>query len=72
MPAFFILAAEYFIRHNRGLKEVRRSIREREKELRRQKKKLELAARAAYRANPGMYLRKSPTMPKPKSRRKRA
>jgi hypothetical protein len=49
---------------------VRRTIREEEKKLRRQKRERERQARAAYRANPGMYLGKPPAMPKPRKRKR--
>ena len=70
MPTFFILCAEHFIRHHRKLAVVRRTIRERERELRRQKKEREREARAAYRANPGMFLGRPPAMPKPRRRKR--
>jgi hypothetical protein len=72
VPSFFMLCAEYVIQHHRGLKEVRRAIREREKELRRRKREKERAARVAFRANPGMYLREPPAMPKPRKRGRRS
>jgi len=46
---FFRLSAEYVIRHHRGLKEVRRTIREQEKALRRRKRERELEERRAKR-----------------------
>ena len=70
VPSFFIMCTEYFIRHHRKLAVVRRAIREREKELRRQKVARERAERAAYRANPGMYLGKPPAMPKIRKRKR--
>jgi hypothetical protein len=70
VESFFYLCVEYVIRHHRKLAAVRREIREEEKKLRRRKKERERAERAAYRANPGMYLGKPPEMPKPRRRRK--
>jgi hypothetical protein len=69
VPSFFIQCAEYFIRHHRKLAVVRREIREEEKRLRRKKRERERAERAAYRANPGMYLGKPPAMPKPRRKK---
>ncbi len=43
MPTFFILAAEYFIKNNRGLKEVRRTFRQVERELRKKKRRAKIA-----------------------------
>jgi hypothetical protein len=43
MPTFFILAAEYFIKNHRGLKEVRRTIRQVETGLRKKKRQAKLA-----------------------------
>jgi hypothetical protein len=70
LPSFFSWCVEYVIRHHRLLAPARRAIREREKELRRQKKERLKAARAAYRANPSMYLGEPPPMPKPRRRKR--
>jgi hypothetical protein len=43
MPTFFILAAEYFVRHHRGLKEIRRTILQAERELRKKKRREKIA-----------------------------
>src|SRR5437764_1030733 len=50
VAGFFVLCAEYVIRHHRRLAEVRRSIRGREKELRRQKRQRAREDKAATRA----------------------
>jgi hypothetical protein len=43
MPTFFILCAEYFIKHHRGLKEVRRTIQQVEREARKKKRREKIA-----------------------------
>ncbi len=70
VASFFVLCAEYVIRHHRQLAGVRRVIREEEKKLRREKRKRDREARAAYLANPGMYMGKPPAMPKPRKRKR--
>jgi len=47
MPTFFIQAAEYFIKNNRRLKEVRRTIRQVEREKRKKKRREKLAKEKA-------------------------
>lgn len=49
LPSFFILCAEYVIRHHRGLKEVRRQIRLHEAAMRKEKRRLAMEARRARR-----------------------
>ena len=46
LPSFFILCAEYVIRHHRGLKEVRRQIRLQEAAMRREKRRLQRERKA--------------------------
>ncbi len=43
MPTFFILCAEYFIKNNRKLREIRRTVRQVERELRKKKRREKLA-----------------------------
>jgi hypothetical protein len=50
VESFFVLCVEYVIRHHRGLKEVRRTIRQVEAEMRRKKRKRAREDRAATRA----------------------
>jgi hypothetical protein len=47
LPSFFILCTEYVIRHHRGLKDVRRTIRLVERELRKQKRRERLARKGS-------------------------
>jgi hypothetical protein len=68
VESFFVVCAEYVLRHHRKLAVVRREIREEEKRLRRKKKERLKAARAAYRANPSMYLGEPPKMPRKRKR----
>ena len=41
LPSFFVLCVEHVIRHHRGLKEVRRQIRQRETAMRREKRRIQ-------------------------------
>lgn len=50
IPSFLLLCAEYVLRHHRGLKEVRRTIRQVEAERRREKRRRALEDKAARRA----------------------
>ena len=43
MPTFFILCAEYVIKHHRGLKEIRRTIQQVEREARKRKRREKIA-----------------------------
>jgi hypothetical protein len=50
VESFFVLCAEYVLRHHRGLKEARRTIRQVEAEMRRKKRKRALEEKRARRA----------------------
>jgi heme exporter protein D len=50
IPSFLVLCAEHVIRHHRGLKEVRRTIRQVEAERRRKKRKRALEEKRAKQA----------------------
>jgi hypothetical protein len=57
MPTFFILAAEYFIKNHRGLKEVRRTIQQVEREARKRKRREKIAKDKAKKAQEERWAR---------------
>ncbi len=57
MPTFFILAAEYFIKNHRGLKEVRRTIQLARREKRKKKRREKLAEDKARREREARWAR---------------
>jgi hypothetical protein len=57
MPTFFILCAEYFIKNHRGLKEVRRTIRQVEREKRKKKRQEKIEEDKARKAQKERWVR---------------